>query len=145
MEHLQFIFVLAVMLAKEHIFLLFSTGLVWKVARYTSAAPIFFEELDNYVDGGVLANNPASAGLTFIQEMYSKKKIKIPISILVSLGSGIMPKDELDREDSKDFVLFGHIKKMYDKASDLVALLGNAVSLCDLRVIVNTGPFRSLL
>ena len=102
--------------------------LVWKVARYTSAAPIFFEELDNYVDGGVLANNPASAGLTFIQEMYSKKKTKIPISILVSLGSGIMPTDELDKENSRDFIFFGHIKKMYDKASGLITLLGNAVS-----------------
>ena len=104
-------------------------GLVWKVARYSSAAPILFKELDDYVDGGVLANNPSSAALTVIQEMYSNKGMKIPISIMVSLGSGIMPADELDKEDSKDILLFGHIKKLVDKASDLITLLGNAVSL----------------
>ena len=30
--------------------------LVWKVARYTSAAPGYFAECDNCVDGGVKAN-----------------------------------------------------------------------------------------
>jgi patatin-like phospholipase/acyl hydrolase len=43
---------------------------VWKVARYTSAAPAMFQELDNYVDGGVLANNPSSYGLTAIQTFH---------------------------------------------------------------------------
>ncbi len=102
------------------------------MARYSSAAPIFFKELDNYVDGGILANNPSAAALTLIQRMYSSKDIKIPISIMVSLGSGIMPAHELDKEDSKDFVLFGQIRKMYDKASSLITLLGNAVSLFDI-------------
>ena len=31
---------------------------VWKVARCTSAAPMFFSEFEDHVDGGVLANNP---------------------------------------------------------------------------------------
>ena len=47
--------------------------LVWKVARYTSAAPVFFTEHDNYVDGGVKANNPTSYGLAEILEYLSKK------------------------------------------------------------------------
>ena len=41
--------------------------LVWKVARYTSAAPFYFRELDNYVDGGVRANNPCQHALRIIQ------------------------------------------------------------------------------
>ena len=41
--------------------------LVWKVGRYTSAAPIYFTECDNFVDGGMLANNPCSDALTKIQ------------------------------------------------------------------------------
>ncbi len=43
---------------------------VWKVARYTSAAPGFFKDLDNYIDGGVLANNPCSFGLSAIQTLH---------------------------------------------------------------------------
>ena len=45
----------------------FRTELIWKVGRYTSAAPVYITEMDNYVDGGVLANNPAMTGITHIQ------------------------------------------------------------------------------
>lgn len=41
--------------------------LIWKVARYTSAAPIIFTECDDFVDGGLLASNPCSCALTKIQ------------------------------------------------------------------------------
>ena len=53
--------------------LVYPTELVWKVARYTSAAPVFFAECDNYVDGGVKANNPTTFGLAEIQDFLSKK------------------------------------------------------------------------
>ena len=46
--------------------------LVWKVARYTSAAPVFFTECDNYIDGGVVANNPTMHALPEIQEFLAK-------------------------------------------------------------------------
>ena len=42
------------------------------MARYTSAAPVFFMEHGNYVDGGVKANNPTSFALTEIQDYLSK-------------------------------------------------------------------------
>ena len=51
----------------------FLLGLVWKVARYTSAVPVFFSACDNYVDGGVKANNPTTFGLAEIQEFLAKK------------------------------------------------------------------------
>ena len=54
-------------------YLLLNLELVWKVARYTSAAPVFFAECDNYVDGGVKANNPTHFALTEIQDYLSKK------------------------------------------------------------------------
>lgn len=44
--------------------------LVWKVARYTTAAPMFFTEFEDYVDGGVLANNPCSYGFSAIQNFH---------------------------------------------------------------------------
>ncbi len=48
--------------------------LVWKVARYTSAAPVFFKECDGYIDGGVLANNPSLEALSRIQKYLREAK-----------------------------------------------------------------------
>ena len=68
---------------------------IWKVARYTSAAPTYFSECDNYVDGGVLANNPCEAGLAHLQEFYHNQGTRLTISCMVSVGTGIYPKKEL--------------------------------------------------
>lgn len=75
------------------------TELVWKVGRYTSAAPFYFTEFEDYIDGGMLANNPSEAALTVIQDHYHEKGEKIPISLLVSVGSGINPGSPLGRID----------------------------------------------
>ncbi len=68
---------------------------IWKVARYTSAAPMFFSEFENYVDGGVLANNPSDAALARIQRYYRESDQRLPIACVVSLGSGLYPAVEL--------------------------------------------------
>ena len=79
--------------------------LVWKVGRYTSAAPFYFTEFENYIDGGILANNPSEASLTAIQDHYHHKKEKIPISLLVSMGSGNNPETPLGEIDIKKNLL----------------------------------------
>ena len=56
---------------------------VWKVARYTTAAPMFFKECDDYVDGGVLANNPSETGLTAVQEHFHSRGLPLTIAIVV--------------------------------------------------------------
>lgn len=63
---------------------LFLLELVWKVARYTTAAPMYFKECDDYVDGGVLANNPSETGLTKIQNFHHSIGSRLPIAIVVS-------------------------------------------------------------
>ena len=68
---------------------LFFSELLWKVARYTTAAaPMFFEEADNYIDGGFLANNPCQAAWTEIHNYLSEGKNLDP-TLIVSVGSGI--------------------------------------------------------
>ncbi|CAI8037584.1 85/88 kDa calcium-independent phospholipase A2 [Geodia barretti] len=67
----------------------FSNYPVWKVGRYTAAAPLYFTECDYYVDGGVLANNPCSGALTRIQDYHKEKGGQL--SLVVSVGCGQYP------------------------------------------------------
>ena len=50
-----------------------NTELIWKVARYTSAAPVYFKPMNNFVDGGVRANNPSNFALTKIQQFLDEQ------------------------------------------------------------------------
>ena len=65
------------------------------MARYTSAAaPMYFTEMDNYIDGGFLANNPSQAAWS---EMYQHLQPgeELKPSLIVSLGTGTPPDDDL--------------------------------------------------
>ena len=106
---------------------------VWKVARYTSAGPMFFTEFENYVDGGVLANNPCDFGLTAIQNFFRTQEKKLKIALVVSVGSGVYPAEELGKVDAQEFFFFGkHWFNFKDtiksRAMNLMSLLTNAVS-----------------
>lgn len=101
------------------------TEYIWKVARYTSAAPMYFTESDNYVDGGVMANNPCINGLNKIQAFHKERGIHLPISCMVSLGSGISPSQELG---SVDIFLRLRFAGMFRRAQDLISMLSSAVS-----------------
>ena len=64
------------------------------VAMATSAAPTFFPTVDGFIDGGVVANNPAMAALAQTQDERAKieprpglKDIK-----LLSIGTGFLPR-----------------------------------------------------
>ena len=100
------------------------------MARYTSAAPFYFTEFENYIDGGMLANNPSEAAMTVIQDFYHKKGEKIPISTVVSVGTGINPGTPLGKIDIRSNLLKPRVYL------DLMEVLGAAVScirLCILR------------
>jgi hypothetical protein len=81
---------------KLHWFNNFLTGrkskdYVWKVARYTSAAPFYFSPRDNYLDGGLLANNPSLHALSTIQDHLRSEGTGTGVSLLVSVGAGLNP------------------------------------------------------
>ncbi|KAL5457013.1 hypothetical protein EMCRGX_G034246 [Ephydatia muelleri] len=72
-------------------------NLVWKVARYTSAAPPYFTECDNYVDGGILAHNPTEVALNKIEEYLRTNGGKV--ASLLSLGCGVFPPQSIGNVD----------------------------------------------
>ena len=86
---------LCIQLWKLRICTRLSIELAWKVARYTSANFLYFTEFEGYIDGGILANNPAEEGLTAIQDHYHERGEKLPISLLVSIGTGVNPSKEI--------------------------------------------------
>lgn len=106
---------------------------VWKVARYTSAAPMFFTEMDNYVDGGVICNNPTEYGLTRIQSFFRQQGTKLPISVVVSIGSGSFPSEKIGDVNAQEALYFGkhwfNPGKMIKKTQNLLSLLTTAVSV----------------
>ena len=105
--------------------------LVWKVARYTSAAPLVFSELDNYVDGGLMANNPSEYGLMEIRNFHLQQnpKQKLPISLVVSVGSGVYPKMELGNINFHEYLIGPWILQTHSTLGNLSQLLSNAVSV----------------
>lgn len=98
---------------------------VWKVARYTSATPMFFSECDNYIDGGVICNNPTEYGLTAIQNFFRQQGKRLPIALVVSIGTGVYPAEELGSIDL--FLGIGTLTRIKQRTQNLISLLGNAV------------------
>ena len=113
-----------------HILTLFSEP-IWKVCRYSSSAPAVILEKDDYVDGGVLANNPSECGLTRIQSHYKQRGEKLPISLVVSIGSGLLPPTKLGSVDLLDFKNFAqHFanRDLGERVKSLGSVVFNAVS-----------------
>ncbi|CAJ0609994.1 unnamed protein product [Cylicocyclus nassatus] len=75
----------------------------WKALRRTSAAPMFFPPVDDkYIDGGIIANNPALDLLAEVQlyngiQTYLRRpENKVEIGCVLSLGTGQIPLSPLD-------------------------------------------------
>ena len=98
---------------------------MWKVARYTSATPLIFSECDNYVDGGVLSNNPTEDGLTAIQSFFRQQGKKLPIALVVSIGTGIYPDRELGSVDL--FLGVQAVTHIRQRVQNLISLFEKAV------------------
>eukprot|EP00731_Ephydatia_muelleri_P026392 Em0018g492a len=105
-----------------------NTEKVWKVARYTSAAPLFFTEMDDYVDGGVLANNPSIDGLATIMSHHRKMGQTLPISLVVSVGTGIIGEQRIGSIDAQEVVARWRMEPLMDRVKNLATLLSTALT-----------------
>nr|XP_023018736.1 85/88 kDa calcium-independent phospholipase A2 isoform X2 [Leptinotarsa decemlineata] len=78
---------------------------VWEVGRATGAAPTYFRAFGRYLDGGLIANNPTMDALTEIHEhtLALKAKYRLdeaaPVSVVVSLGTGLIPVTQIKEID----------------------------------------------
>ena len=74
-----------------------SNARVWKVARATSAAPLYFSkqtiEKSTYIDGGMGCNNPAELMLQEVKGAHGRHP-----DLILSIGTGTKPKNEDDAE-----------------------------------------------
>ncbi|XP_037933681.1 85/88 kDa calcium-independent phospholipase A2 isoform X2 [Teleopsis dalmanni] len=79
--------------------------LIWRAARATGAAPSYFRSFGRFLDGGLIANNPTLDAMTEIHEYNMALKSvgrgaeAVPISVVVSLGTGLIPVTELKEID----------------------------------------------
>ena len=101
---------------------------VWKACRASSAAPIYFTSYGDYVDGGVMANNPCEYAMSEITQFYHDQREKAPeFSIAVSVGTGYDPR--MGVGDTNTFCKgLLDFKKIYEGVKQLVDLFGKAVS-----------------
>ena len=92
-----------------------------------------FKEMDDFVDGGVLVQNPSMAGMARVKEHYQSRGYKgIPVSLVVSIGTGIPPDRKLGSVDAQDLLSFGthwFNGEVKEKLGNLGTLLSNAVSI----------------
>ena len=84
------------------------------------------------MDGGVLANNPCQVALTRIENYHWQMGQKLPIALVVSVGSGIYPQEKLGSINAQEYLYFGahwfRLKGSIHEFKNLVELLSNAVS-----------------
>ena len=93
-----------------------------------------FTEMDDYVDGGVLANNPCDSGLTAIQNFCRSRGKKLDIACVVSLGCGNIPAEKLGKTDAHLYLTVGNIIKI-DSIRSRVMNLITLLSSCGFSII----------
>ncbi|XP_041774229.1 85/88 kDa calcium-independent phospholipase A2 isoform X4 [Anopheles merus] len=82
-----------------------SEQLVWRAARATGAAPSYFRAFGRFLDGGLIANNPTLDAMTEIHELNAalhyigRASEAVPVSVVVSLGTGLTPVVDLKEID----------------------------------------------
>ena len=76
----------------------------------------------------MICNNPTEDGLTAIQSFFRRQGKKLPIALVVSVGTGIYPDKELGSIDL--FLGVQALTHIKQRAQNLLSLLEEAVCTC---------------
>ena len=103
-----------------------AAALVWKVARYACALPLYTTESDGYVDGGTVCANLCDHALTRVQEFYHERKLSVPVRCVVSIGAGVFSPEQLGCVDVHEYLTFG---THWQNPTEAVERLRNVITL----------------
>ncbi|CRL05329.1 CLUMA_CG018187, isoform A [Clunio marinus] len=125
--------------------------LIWRVARATGAAPSYFRAFGRFLDGGLIANNPTLDALTEIHEYnmalmsVNRKREAVPVSVVVSLGTGLPPVTALKEIDVFRPDSIWDTAKLAYGISAIGNLLVDQATLADGRVIDRARAWCSMI
>ncbi|XP_037045409.1 85/88 kDa calcium-independent phospholipase A2 isoform X2 [Bradysia coprophila] len=125
--------------------------LIWRAARATGAAPSYFRAYGRFLDGGLIANNPTLDAMTEIHEYnmalrsVGREAEAIPVSAVISLGTGMIPVTELKEIDVfRPDSLFDAAKLAYG-ISAIGNLLVDQATASDGRVVDRARAWCSMI
>ena len=103
---------------------------VWEACRASSAAPLFFTSFKDYVDGGVMANNPCEYAMAAISQYnFSQMEEESKFSLAVSMGTGHDPQMEVENINTFDEEISDRMKILVDLFSKNVSNIISKISL----------------
>ncbi|KAK1129737.1 hypothetical protein K0M31_019451 [Melipona bicolor] len=125
--------------------------LLWHAARATGAAPSYFRAFGKFLDGGLIANNPTLDAMTEIHEYnlalkaIGREQEVIPLSLVVSLGTGLIPTSPLKEIDVFRPESLWDTAKLAMGMSVLAVLLVDQATASDGRVIDRARNWCSMI
>ncbi|KAI4499538.1 hypothetical protein M0802_005434 [Mischocyttarus mexicanus] len=125
--------------------------LLWKAARATGAAPSYFRAFGRFLDGGLIANNPTLDAMTEIHEYnLALKAVRretevVPLSLVVSLGTGLIPVEPLTEIDVFKPEGIWDAAKVAMGINTLRSLLVDQVTASDGRIVDRARTWCSMI
>ncbi|KAF2880119.1 hypothetical protein ILUMI_26054 [Ignelater luminosus] len=125
--------------------------LLWHVGRATGAAPTYFRAFGRFLDGGLIANNPTLDALTEIHEYnlalraVGRESDMCSLSIVVSLGTGLIPVTQLKEIDVFRPESIWDATKLVAGISSLGTLLVDQATASDGRVVDRARAWCSMI
>lgn len=121
---------------------------IWQVGRASGAAPTYFKQFQQFLDGGLIANNPTMDALSEVHEynlalraVGRETEISAP-TVVVSLGTGLIPVTQMS-EYAVESIWQG--LKLFSHLGSLGTLLVDQATSSDGRVVDRARAWCSMI